>query len=165
MFWKLSLPSGGSIGAETAVAIILAGGVSWFLAGLIGDVTAAEAALEAPDTDPDHPDDSKCPDPKDKCSDCGGGDGQICTTGPSANCACDTQTCPTGDQEPQCSDPQCKGEDDNKCTVDQKGCACTPKEECLTGLDTPVCDQCGGADQNGKCKGVSKQNELGKPLD
>ena len=173
--------SDGTTGLETAAAVVLAGGASWFLAGmasfrilhsylpqnsaelidigLLGDAEAAESALESPDSDPEHEDDSKCPKPKGKCSDCGGKDEMICTTGPDANCACEEgPSC--GDKKLDCSDDKCKGGDDDKCTTDDnKGCECNPDEKCPNANYLP-CTECGGAGDDGKCKGVYKMAKL-----
>lgn len=78
------------------------------------------------------------------------------TTGDASGCACESTSCPTGDQELQCSDPSCKGGNDNKCTVDDQGCDCAEDPECPIGLDTLACHECGDADQESKCKGVSR---------
>ena len=132
--------------------------------GMTGDAAAAEAALEAPKSDPKHENDKKCPNPQKKCSECGGKDGPICTSGSEANCACEPSKCPTGEKQPKCADPKCKGNDDDKCTVENKDCECKPdeKDECPKDEDILTCEECGGkkGEPEGpyglfKCKGVS----------
>ena len=117
----------------------------------------AESALEAPKEAETHEDDKKCPNPESKCSDCHAVGG-MCTTGDGAGCGCqDDDKCPTGDQQPKCSDQNCQGNKENKCTKDHKDCECKKdeKEECPDGEDTPFCNDCGGIDA-GKCKGVGE---------
>ena len=97
----VSTTTEGGIGLETAAAIVLAGGVAWFLAGKfgvernrsvrakkredIGGSAAVSAAIPNPETPNDHQDDTTCPDPKGQCKDCGGHE-QMCTTGPNTGC-------------------------------------------------------------------------------
>lgn len=144
--------SNGQTGVETAAAIVMAGGVAWFLAGFTGDAAAAQGALVPPPTSDGHTDDPGCPSSKSKCSDCSGSGG-MCTTGSNSGCACD-DSCPTRDQQPKCSDDNCKGDDQDKCTVNNKGCQCTSDDTCPEDLDTLFCDDCGGSNDDEKCKGV-----------
>jgi len=118
------------------------------------DAAVAEAELRIPESDPGHEDDTKCLSPKQKCSDCGR-KLEMCTTGVGTRCACESTSCPTGNQQPKCSDPKCKGGKDKNYSADDQGCDCT-EEKCPSGKDTLFCDDCGGADQNNKCKGVSR---------
>lgn len=80
--------------------------------GYTGEAEAASAlTAETPAAPEDEPDDPTCPAEHDKCSDCGGTAG-FCTT-KNPGCACDEEKqCPTSDQEPECSDDSCKGQDD-----------------------------------------------------
>lgn len=50
-----------------------------------------------------------------KCKDCEAKSGW-CTEGPQMGCPC-LDECPTGDDLPSCSDKDCDGEDDGKCTI------------------------------------------------
>lgn len=136
---------------EIAAAIVFAGGVSWFLASLVGDAAAGEV-IEPPTTEPDHPNDSKCPDPAQKCSDCTGVGG-MCTTGSASGCACQNIACPTS--QPKCSDTTCADNAQNKCTASNKDCDCTPDEPCPDDIDTLDCSDCGGGGTGETCAGVS----------
>lgn len=124
------------------------------LLGYLGEAAVAEEALETPESDEN---DGGCPSTKQSCFSCLG-ILNMCTVGPSSGCVCDSDSCPTGDQQPECSDPKCKGGDDKKCSADNKGCACVveEKEECPKGFNTLMCHECGGATDDKKCKGVSK---------
>lgn len=106
-FTVTTTASDGKTGLETAAAVIAAGGVAFFLAGVAGDLASAEEVLEAPSPPEDgHEDDPKCPGTKTKCSDCAG-TGGMCTTGDNVGCACDGNACPP--TKPKCSD--CDGKD------------------------------------------------------
>jgi hypothetical protein len=73
----------------------------------VGDAAIAEAVLEAPKTaEGNHEDDVTCPNPKSKCSDCGGMAG-MCATGTAIGCACDSLACPV--DLPSCDDAACAG--------------------------------------------------------
>ncbi|KAL9619263.1 MAG: hypothetical protein Q9160_006115 [Pyrenula sp. 1 TL-2023] len=133
--------------AETAAAVILAGGVAWMLAGEVGDAVIAEAVLQAPEAPKGHEDDKTCPVSENKCSDCGGVSG-ICTT-KDGGCRYD---------KPDCAGDKCE-EVDGKCTNQSKGCACCYKFEL-----TPFCDDCGGADGK-KCKGINDKDNKYKGCD
>ncbi|KAF8849829.1 hypothetical protein BDZ45DRAFT_220321 [Acephala macrosclerotiorum] len=152
---------------ETAAAVVLAGGVSWFLAGFVGDAGVAESILKAPKEADGHPDDNTCPNPELSCSECGG-TARMCTTGANVGCACEASTCPSGDQAPKCSDRNCSPDTSNKCTLENAGCDCEPAEEC-PGTDDPTqlltCDECGGSVEgsDGVCKGVRRDKNL-EPL-
>ena len=118
-------------------------------------VAEAEAAelLDPPTSDEEHPEDPKCPADNHKCKDCGSTNDLVCVK-PDGGCACDKEEeekCPTGDDQPKCTDEKCKGGDDNKCTLEHKGCECTPKE-CPIGDDQPKCsdEKCKGDDDD-KC--------------
>ncbi|RDL32941.1 uncharacterized protein BP5553_08380 [Venustampulla echinocandica] len=91
---------------ETGVAVIIAGGVTWSLACFVGDAATAAKVLEALKDADKHPDDSSCPNPKDKRTDCGGV-GSICETGSSTGCTCDEEkaACPEGDAKPNVQMP------------------------------------------------------------
>lgn len=122
--------------------------------GFTGEAAVAESALEAPTNAEDHPDDKRCPDPESKCSDCLALNG-MCTTGEAAGCSCEEESCPTGDKQPKCSDPKCEGNDDKKCTNENKGCECT--EACPSGDQQPKCSDpiCKGDDDK-KCTNENK---------
>jgi hypothetical protein len=90
---------------ETAAAVVMAGGVAWFLAGFVGDAAAAEA-LDPPTTNPDHKDDPTCPSPMQQCRECGGVE-EICVTGPAPVCACEVaaaEPCPSKDDTLDCTE-------------------------------------------------------------
>lgn len=93
-------------GIETAAVVVLAGGVAWFLAGnfyrlflakmvanFSADITGPVAIMNvpAPQNAKGHDDDKSCPNPKDKCSDCGGST-QMCTTGAHTGCKSQQQS-------------------------------------------------------------------------
>ncbi|KAG4435126.1 hypothetical protein IFR05_009391 [Cadophora sp. M221] len=144
----------GSTGIETAAAVIFAGGVSWFLASLVGDAIAGEV-IEPPTTEPNHPNDPTCPNPAQKCSDCTGIAG-ICTTGAVPGCTCEEAACPTS--KPKCSDENCAGNDQNKCTKNDVNCDCTPDEACPDDVDTLECSACGGGGREEICAGLAENN-------
>ncbi|KAG8530662.1 uncharacterized protein KY384_004017 [Bacidia gigantensis] len=165
-----SATTSGNNGLETVAAVVLAGGVAWFLADFSG-AAAAAAALKPPDSAENHEDDKQCPDPEHKCSEC---DGKldICTSGKDSGCACKPADCPAdeADDQPKCSDPACNGKDDKCTTGDHTDCNCK-KDECPADghddqpkcsddtckdlLKDPLfCTDCGGYDDQGKCKGV-----------
>ncbi|KAF2679825.1 hypothetical protein K458DRAFT_490260 [Lentithecium fluviatile CBS 122367] len=104
----------------------------------------------------------QCPaNAKPKCTEdgCKGQDGK-CTTGGHSGCSC--QSCPTGDQQPQCNDEQkCKSKD-GKCTVDDNaGCECK-ENPCPEERYTPFCEFCGDKGSDGKCNGIADKNNLWK---
>jgi hypothetical protein len=147
--------------AATAAVVIFAGGVAWYLAGVVG---GEAAVLSGPPNEAGgHPDDTSCPNPKSKCKDCGGNNG-VCVS-PNGGCACDNmeETCP--EEKPKCSADTCKGDKDNKCTVENKGCDCEAAATCPDEKDQILtCDKCGGAEPDIQkctdgnapcCKGVS----------
>lgn len=148
-------------GHETAL-VILAGGVAWGLAnwaelGAAGAALTAEGAPEGSEED-----DQACSKPEKKCADCGGSNAiGLCSSGSEANCPCEDDKCPSGDDQPKCAD--CKGDDSHKCQDGpHKGCDCKPDEKCP---DFVTCDNCGGGDSEGKCKGISDQNNKWKGCD
>ncbi|KAL9079184.1 MAG: hypothetical protein Q9157_001935 [Trypethelium eluteriae] len=112
----------GDTGLETVAVVVLAGGVSWFLADASGGA-AAVAALEAPADAPNHEDDRNCPDPKDKCKNCGGEE-QMCTTGKDAWCAREADNCPAegSKEQPECIDDACEGKDEKCMTGENEEC-------------------------------------------
>lgn len=94
-----------TVGIETAVAVVLAGGVSWFTVGelhllifvpvvilientvgIAGD-TAGESALEPPKDAKDGSDDNACPNSESECAECGGATAAMRTTGKDIGCA------------------------------------------------------------------------------
>src|SRR5437773_5366849 len=92
---------------------------------------AAIAAIQPPAQPPDgaEEDDQACQtDPKEKCSDCGGGGDtfDLCNTGTQAGCPCDEpQECDA--QPPKCSD--CGGDNgQSQCSGSgpTNGCVCCP---------------------------------------
>ncbi|KAL9618855.1 MAG: hypothetical protein Q9160_006445 [Pyrenula sp. 1 TL-2023] len=147
---KTTTDSDGKTSIETVLAVVAEAGVAWFL-GYVGDAAAAAALTpKAPATPPENADDPSCPAQHDKCDDCGGTEG-FCTN-KDAGCACDSddKKCPTGDEQPKCSDATCSG-NDGKCTLgDNKDCECA-KADCPTGDEMPECsdDKCKGQDE--KC--------------
>ncbi|KAL9617309.1 MAG: hypothetical protein Q9160_007889 [Pyrenula sp. 1 TL-2023] len=153
-------------GHETAL-VVLAGGVAWALANW-AQLGAAGAALTGeglPEPDGAEEDDKGCSKPEKKCSDCGGKNAiGLCSSGSEANCPCDDdEKCPTGDDQPKCKDTDCAGNDSHKCTQGpHKDCDCKPDDKCP---DFVTCDNCGGNDSNGKCKGISDQNDKWKGCD
>ncbi|KAL9109869.1 MAG: hypothetical protein Q9227_005572 [Pyrenula ochraceoflavens] len=143
-------------GAKTAVAIVLAGGVCWFLAGYLGDAVAAETLLEEPAEADGHDDDEECPVPENKCSECNGDDTlRMCFSTDAAFCACEPDhECPS--EEPLCVDPNCNGQN-GKCTTgdledcDCKACPTDPEPECsdsndCQGEDDSLILKCSGGD-------------------
>jgi hypothetical protein len=61
---------------------------SEYIANILKDFAGgagAVAALSPPESANNHEDDKSCPDPKDKCADCGGNQG-MCTTGTDTGC-------------------------------------------------------------------------------
>jgi hypothetical protein len=128
----------------TAAVVIFAGGVAWYLAGVAGAVGDEAAILTPPDEAGGHPDDSQCPNAKPTCSDCGGIN-SICIL-PSAGCTCEDskpETCPQ--QKPNCDAETCKGDENNKCTVENKGCGCVQAgPTCPDATEAMFCSQCGG---------------------
>ena len=142
------------------------------------DITGPVAIMNipAPQNAKGHDDDKNCPNPKDKCSDCGGST-QMCTTGANTGCkyqqqngnlklcssnahigACEEATCPASgsQEEPVCTDSSCAG-NEGKCTSgDHKNCDCKELECPDLKKVIFICDNdCGGKDENGKCLGVS----------
>ena len=86
-----------------------------------------------------------------------------CTSGKDTDCDC---KCPTGDKQPKCEDSQCKGNDDNICTVGSD-CPCTPKPKCPEEeSETLDCSECGGGDggDDQKCLGVRKLSDIALEL-
>lgn len=75
--------------------------------------------------------------------------------------------CPEGDDQPSCSAEDCQGEEGEKCTVGQHvDCACKKdQEECPEEEDILGCHECGGANEEGKCKGVEEENNKWKDCD
>ncbi|KAL9625165.1 MAG: hypothetical protein Q9160_000566 [Pyrenula sp. 1 TL-2023] len=127
--------------------------------GFVGDAAVAQAGLNAPEAFEDHPDDSTCPSPKERCAECHA-IGGMCSSGTGTGCGCD-DSCPNGDNKPKCSDTDCQGGEDNHCTKNNVHCECTPDptKNCPDVLDTPFCKDCGGgaggtcnADQNNQLK-------------
>lgn len=147
--------------AATAAVVIFAGGVAWYLASVIGEAAILNGP---PDEAGGHPDDARCPTPKTKCADCGGANG-ICTS-PNGGCACDDspqETCPQ--EKPACEAELCKGDENNKCTVENQGCDCQPPEpSCPDPTEALFCPDCGGEESDTSkcrdgepcCKGVSE---------
>jgi hypothetical protein len=95
-----TVTSPGTSGKETAVAVVAAGGVAWFLSGFLGDAAVVESIVEPPEVD-GHPDDETCPNSRAECPDCNG-IGGMCITGPNLGCACDPHQCP--ENKPSCLD-------------------------------------------------------------
>lgn len=90
--------------AATVAAVIFAGGVAWYLSGLVG---GEAAALTVPkDGGPGHQDDDACKGDKPKCKDCGAVRG-ICIS-PKAGCTCEEEKCP--ETKPSCDAAKCKGD-------------------------------------------------------
>lgn len=153
--------SSGDAGIKTVAAVVLAGGVAWFLAESSGGA-AAIAALKPPTEAKDHKDDQKCPKPEHQCKDCGGEKG-ICKKGDAAGCACEEQSCPTdgADDQPVCTDDEaCDANDEGVCTVgEHKDCKCKkPNCPAIDRNDFWCAADCGGKGADGKCKGWSDEN-------
>ena len=94
------------------------------------------------------------PDCKDET--CKGEDGK-CTEDDHKGCECkDTCARADGEAAPKCADENCKGGEDGKCTADGdlKGCECEKGECPDIEREFFFAEQCGGADDQGKCKGV-----------
>jgi hypothetical protein len=70
-------------------------------------------------------DNPKCELPAPKCKDCEGIEG-ICTT-LKPGCPCEREQCPS--EMPDCADEDCKGDENNQCTAQNKGCECARKCE------------------------------------
>jgi hypothetical protein len=125
----------------------------------MGDTVTAEQILEAPKEADVHSDDSTYPGPRQICSDCAGQGTYVLLVCSSANCSCDSTTCPTASREPKCSDTNYDPFENRTCTKESPGCDCTPEEE-LPGVEdiTKIleCDECGESlNRNRKCQGVS----------
>jgi hypothetical protein len=142
--------------AALAAAVIGAGGVAYILVGVSGEAGGIILEGPQPPTDGTPSDEPDCPTTATHCKDCGGVSG-ICLIGVNAGCLCDEEEpCPTGDQQPKCDDTNCEGDEDNQCTKDNEGCACTPppQPECPADDYYLFCEECGGH-QNNICNGVS----------
>lgn len=180
----------GSSRVETEAALVVVGGAAWILPGYTGEAAVAEILLETSPAPEGKPDNTSCPDPKQKCSDYGTIQ-QMCLTDSAIGCGCEEKTCPreplkcsecTGkdgetfernrkcktlkhsqvnvrpaitlgvtenscppdEQKSQCSDDNCKGNDQTICIAGSTGCGYTPEAECLDGAETLSCDDCGG---------------------
>jgi hypothetical protein len=77
------------------------------------------------------------------------------------------EDCPTEDDRPSCSAEDCQGEETEKCTVGPHAdCECSKDQpECPEGDEILGCDECGGADENHKCKGLEEENNKWKDCD
>jgi hypothetical protein len=128
--------------------VIFAGGVAWYLAGVVG---GEAAILTTPNEAGGHPDDAQCPNPKSKCSECGGVNG-ICVLS-NGGCTCEDSeaTCPQ--EKPDCDAETCQGSENNQCTVENKGCDCErTRPSCPDPTEALFCSQCGGEDSDmSKC--------------
>jgi hypothetical protein len=152
-------PTQEGLPAATVAAVIFAGGVAWYLAGLVG---GEAAALTAPkEGGPGHEDDPTCPGQKPSCADCAATLG-FCAE-PNPGCACEEEEeedkCPT--TQPSCEATECAGTD-GKCTLgDLKDCEC--EGTCPTGDKKPKCEDetCKG-DENNKCTLEHKDCECTK---
>lgn len=80
------------------------------------------------------------------------------TVGTGTRCARETTSRATETPQPNCSGPDPKCGNDKRCSTGNQGCNCKEDEEkqCPSGEYTLFCDECGDADQNNKCKGVSR---------
>ncbi|KAH7083835.1 hypothetical protein FB567DRAFT_93016 [Paraphoma chrysanthemicola] len=91
-----------------------------------------------------------CPTQKPSCEapDCVEDKGK-CTLGTLKDCVCEA-SCPTQDKKPDCRHETCKGNEQNKCTEEHKGCEC----EVVCTEDLPFCSTCGGEEYDkSNCKG------------
>lgn len=135
---NLAAVSGGSALSTVATGVVELGGIAVagaaFLAAvanqfsLIADVLKNDGKVTAvvvPNPLDTFRDTKTCPSTRPKCSSCSGKD-LICTTGDNNKCPCDEDDkCKTGQDAPDCKNPNCDGDDSNVCTTgDQKGCAC-----------------------------------------
>jgi hypothetical protein len=85
-------------------AVVFAGGVAWYLSGLVG---GEAAALTAPkDGGPAHKNDDACKGDKPKCEDCGAKLG-FCVA-PKAGCACEEKKKECPKTKPSCEAKECK---------------------------------------------------------
>lgn len=103
----------------------------------------------------------QCPkegDQQPSCKDesCKAKDGK-CTEGEHKDCEC-KNTCPKTEEEevPKCSDEKCQGVNTGKCTADGdlKDCECVKRECPDLKKEIFFCSQCGGKNEQDKCKGV-----------
>ncbi|KAH8763501.1 hypothetical protein F5882DRAFT_522552 [Hyaloscypha sp. PMI_1271] len=116
---------------ETFVAVVVAGGIAWWVAEQFG-AAAAIAAIQPPSELPDggEEDDQVCQkDPKEDCADCGGANSvKLCSSGAEVGCPCDeNQKCP--DEPPRCTDASCGGDNgQSQCSATGaiNGCTCCP---------------------------------------
>ncbi|XXH03994.1 hypothetical protein Hte_010403 [Hypoxylon texense] len=136
---NLAAAAGGPALSSVAAGVVELGGVA--VAGaafvvaianqfaLIADVLkngdGRVSAVVVPNPFNNFRDTKTCPNTRPKCSSCGGKN-LMCTTGSNNKCPCDEDDkCKTGKDAPDCGNPNCKGNDSNKCTVgNQKGCSC-----------------------------------------
>lgn len=122
-----------------------------------GDTSAAKETSSASRDASKNPGDNTSPSPNEQCTASVALAG-VYTSSASAKYAYERPDCPSGNETPSCSDPNCIPDENNKCTKEHPGCDCIPKEECphLKGLGyMPLCRQCGGSTGDKKCKGVS----------
>jgi hypothetical protein len=90
-------------------AVVFAGGVAWYLAGLVG---GEAAALTTPKEGGEgHQDDETCPAEKPKCKDCGATLG-FCVQ-PNPGCACDEEEKKCPEEKPKCEATDCGGDNGN----------------------------------------------------
>lgn len=111
--------------------------------------------------------DKECPSENRNCFDCAGQDGNSlslctralelslivtlgkCTQGDESGCDCD---CPPESSRPSCSDANCEGDENFRCTSGSD-CSCCPDGEST--LDCEL--DCGGDQGDKTCSGVSRQ--------
>lgn len=102
--------------AATVAAVVFAGGVAWYLAGLVGGEAAALTVPE--EGGGGHENDESCNGDKPQCKDCGATLG-FCVA-PNPGCACEEEKNQCPETKPSCEVTECKGEDGNVIRSDFK---------------------------------------------